>query len=451
MRLRVCPGFVFSALATLATLVAAPACSSSTGSAPEWLDAPKSIRLGQGETATLALTLRDADGDAVKVTLRGPGFDGGASPDGKSLAVHAGYDAEAKTEIVVVLDDARGHAREVHVPVEVEAIKWHEPTSWTAEGPAAREHGTMLLDDEKRAAYLVGGSGYKPQGTTLGDVWKLDLATHAWSPVTPTGDVPPPGGSRRAALIPGTKTALLFGGYETSESDTADLFKVDWSGDVLAFQKIEQPAAPPGRELHAFVYDAQSQRFAAFGGFSSAKRGAVDDTWTMKLEGNRAVWTEVKSADKPSARYGFFYGLDDATGRLVVFSGAQNPKGKDPINAAKDTWVLDLRAESPTWARVLTGEEESSPPGRRNGCSLFDPRGPRLVVYGGTSDGAKTQPGLFVLDVRPGHEAWKQLDLAGAPPLRSSGFGFYDPTTRMTYCGFGNDDRLYTDLTALGY
>jgi hypothetical protein len=445
MRVRALPFFA-------AFFAFAPACSSSsTGSPPEWVDAPKSIRLGQGETALVALTLRDADGDAVKVTVRGNGIDGNASPDGKRLLVHAGYEADAKTDAVVVLDDAHGHTSEVHVAVEVEAIKWHPPTSWTTEGPAAREHGTMLLDDERRVAYLVGGSGYKPQGTPLGDVWKLDLATHTWSSVTPTGDVPPPGGSRRAALVPGTKTALLFGGYETSGSDTADLYKVDWSGDVPAFQKLEQPSAPPSRELHAFVYDAESQRFAAFGGFSYAKAGAVDDTWTMKLEGNRAVWTEVKSAERPTPRYGFFYGLDDATGRLVVFSGAQNPKTKDPINAAKDTWSLDLRAESPAWTQVLTGEEEGTPVGRRNGCSLFDPRGPRLVVYGGTSDGAKTQPGLFVLDVRPGHEAWTRLDLAGAPPLRSSGFGFYDPTTRMTYCGFGNDDRLYTDLTALGY
>jgi hypothetical protein len=439
------------ALVAAAILLTAPGCSSSAGSAPEWVDAPKSIRLGQGETATFPLTLRDADGDAIKVTVRGEGIDGGAAADGKTLGVHASYDAEARTEVVVVLDDAHGHAREVHVPVTVEPIKWHERTSWTAEGPAAREHGTMLLDDEKRVAYLVGGSGYTPQGTPVGDTWKLDLTTHVWSPITPTGDVPPPGGSRRAALIPGTKTALLFGGYETSESDTADLYEVDWSGGGLAFQKLEQASPPPGRELHAFVYDAPSQRFAAFGGFSYTKLGALDDTWTMKLEGNRAVWTEVKGADKPSARYGFFYGVDDATGRLVVFSGAQNPKGKDPVNAAQDTWVLDLRAETPAWTRVLTGEEEGSPPGRRNGCSLFDPRGPRLMVYGGTSDGAKSQPGLFLLDVRPGHEGWTHLELAGAPPLRSSGFGFHDPTTRLTYCGFGNDDKLYTDLTALGY
>jgi hypothetical protein len=289
------------------------------------------------------------------------------------------------------------------------------------------------------------------EGTPLGDVWKLDLATHVWSEITPTGDLPSPGGSRRAALIPGTKTALLFGGYETFDSDTSDLYKIDWSGDVPAFQKLEQSAGPSARELHGFVYDAESKRFAAFGGFSNAKGGPVDDTWTMKLEGNRAVWTEVKSDAKPSPRYGFFYGLDDATGRFIVFSGAQSPKSKDPINGAKDTWALDLRADSPAWKQVLTGEEEGTPVGRRNGCSLFDPRGPRLVVFGGTSDGQKTQPGLFVLDVRPGHEAWKQLELAGAPPLRSSGFGFYDPTTRTSYCGFGNDAKLYTDLNALGY
>ena len=71
-------------------------------------------------------------------------------------------------------------------------------------------------------------------------------------------------------------------------------------------------------------------------------------------------------------------------------------------------------------------------------------------MYGGTSDGKTTEKGLFVLDLEPGHEAWTQLDLAGAPPPRSSGFGFATPEGDVT-CAFGNDAKGFSDVAFLGY
>ncbi len=130
----------------------------------------------------------------------------------------------------------------------------------------------------------------------------------------------------------------------------------------------------------------------------------------------------------------------------MLFSGAQ---GTNPLNAARDTWALDLDP-SPTWTLLMEGD--AVPPGRRNGCMVFDPSGPRLIVFGGTANAMTSEPGLWAFDARPGHAAWSQLVLDGEPPLRSSGFGFYDVASDRTLLGFGNSPiKAFRDWGKLGY
>ena len=63
-----------------------------------------------------------------------------------------------------------------------------------------------------------------------------------------------------------------------------------------------------------------------------------------------------------------------------------------------------------------------------------------------------TAPGLWVFDARAGKESWTELPLMGEPPLRSSGFGFFDAATEQVWLGFGNSSTgVYPDLHALGY
>jgi len=281
-------------------------------------------------------------------------------------------------------------------------------------------------------------------------LWTLDLNTRAWSVLTPTGDLPPPAASRRAANVPEQKVAWLFGGYDSDSSDTNDLYRFDYGSAPPRFTKVAQTNAPMGRELHGFGYDPQSDSFVTFGGYSY-DGGVLGDTWTMKLAGDTATWSEL-TAPGPAPRYGFDYAVDPAQGTFYVWSGAQDPvSASDPINAAQDTWALDLRAAPPSWTRVLDGTEPGAPKGRRNGAFVFDPSGPRLVIFGGTADGKKTVPDLTLLDLRPGKLGWTTTKLANQPPIRSSDFGFYDATRQQIVMGFGNNPAPYRDLFALGY
>ncbi len=408
------------------------------------------MQLVQGQTESVSIQLAAG----VTATVSAAAVETNVS-DG-TLVVHAAFDAPASDTITVKLDDGQGGVATYPIAVTIAPIQWTRDLQWTTAGPIAREHGTFLIDETARAAFLIGGSGYSPQGTALADFWKLDVDAGTWTQITPTGDVPPPLASTRAVRMPGTTTAYIFGGYTgDGTEDTGELYRVDYGNGALAFKKLTQVSQPTSRELHGFGYDPQTQQFVVFGGFSYALGKALNDTWIMQLssDGGTATWSKL-SGTAPSGRYGFFYGTDEVAGRFIVYSGAQDATGTtgtEQVNAAEDTWALDLRADPPAWTQVLDGTEPNHAPGRRNGCFVVDPRGPSLYIFGGTADESASQPGLWALDMRPGHEGFTQITRPSEPIIRSSDFGFYDANTGAVSCGFGNSSQgLYTDLASIG-
>ena len=460
----------------LATITAActltASCSSSTSSpaaavkpaAPVWEGAPATVAVYDGRLATVPVAIRTSDPAKLVVSVASDVWnelvpDATPSNDGVwrgTLSLRPGYalQPDAPPPLSVDITDAAGQHVVQAISLEVHKLGWQKHVAWTVpSGPQTREHGVFLYDADARAAYLFQGSGYSPQLTPLADAWRLDVASGAWSAWAPTGDLPVAGGSRRAAQIPGTKKFYLYGGYigfGATADDDGNLYRVDLADAAHAFTRLTSVGAGPARELHTVAYDAKGGQLIVFGGIATKPtQAALADTWSVKVDGDTATWTALKTAKSPSPRYGSFTAFDDASRRLVVWSGAQFPvDNADPVNAAQDAWALDLAVDPPTWSKLApTGE---APKGRRNGCSMPDPAGRRLFVYGGTSDAKTTQAGLYVLDLEPGHEAWTKLDLANAPPLRSSGFGFATPEGEVT-CAFGNGDKLYDDVTFLGY
>jgi hypothetical protein len=398
--------------------------------APTLTIAPQSAK--QGETTTVPLST------SLGITVASAPDGLTADSDGQTLAIHAGYQVSGPQQLHLRLDDHSGGIGETVVDVNVAPIGWQWSVT-PSPAPTAREHGVLVADDDK--AYLIGGSGYMPQGDAATDAyWTFDLVARTWTPLSPAGDVPPPAASRRVALKSGQKLAFFFAGYESNTADDNDLYRFDYSVSPPSFTKLTQTNPPPARELHAFAYDDMSDTFVAFGGVSAAGR-VFGDTWTMKLSGDAATWTQQKIMG-PTPRYGFFYAM--SASKLYVWSGAQ---GTASINPAADTWAYDVAAN--TWTQVLDGSEDGAPPGRRNGAFIYDPEGPRLIIFGGTADAMTTVPGLSLLDLRT--LTWATLTLDKQPTLRSSSFGVYDPKRQQSVLGFGNDRALYRDLSALGY
>ena len=411
------------------------------------------VTVGQGEGLSVALAPTDPDGDPVTVSLVSAttGLGAALAADGVTLTLHADYTLVGAQQVKLHLDDGAGAGTDVTLTVNVTALGWQWTAMADATGPTAREHGTFVLDADHDVAYLLGGSGYAPQSVPAVDAyWKLDLTTRTFTALPTLPVQPPPAASRRVANLADKKIAYLFGGYDSATTDVNDLYSFDYSQEPPVFALIPQVNAPPARELHAFGYDPGTDTFVVFGGYSG-ETGLLSDTWTMKLSGGVATWTKIV-APGPSARYGFFFAMDPSTGRLFLWSGAQQPTSLDPIHAAQDVWMLDLRASSLGWLRLLAGTEPNTPVGRRNGAFVFDPTGPRLFVFGGTADGQTTvQDGVNVLDLSGNTPAWVALTPANMPPLRSSDFGFYDTKRGQAVMGFGNDRAVYRDVFALGY
>lgn len=453
----------------LLTAVTAAACSSSTSetaakpSAPSWDAAPATLDVFDGRLATVPVVI--ATGSPAKVTVTATSdeaetevvADPAPSTDGAwhgTIKVRPGYRlpaGDAGTITVSIMDD--GGPLQKTIILKAHKLSWKQRVTWTTEtGPQAREHGAFLRDDAAKAVYLLQGSGYSPQFVPIADSWRFDRAAGTWAAWTPTGDVPPAAGSRRVAPIPGEPLKFYtYGGYVGSDKtadDDPDLYRIDLADTAHTFTRLKSVGAGPGRELHAVAFDPKSRRFVVTGGVAAKTQEVYEDTWSITVDGDTATWTAV-TGKGPTGRYGSFSAFDAESQRLVVWSGAQQYiTTADPVNAADDAWALDLSVDPPVWSKLApTGP---APTGRRNGCAMPDPQGRRLFVYGGTADGATTEKGLFVLDLEPGHESWTKLDLANAPPVRSSGFGFATPEGDVT-CAFGNDDRLYADLTYLGY
>lgn len=422
--------------------------------APSWPDAPDApVRIPQGRTTRIALHPNDPDSDPVSIATQGPeeieiSFD----EDTKELVLRPSLLSAEEQTVQIVLDDGQGGSTTVPLTLEIVQLTWTDQVTWqNSEDPESREHASVLVDDASQSVYVIFGSGYSPYGEALGDGYRFDTATRTFTELTLAGDVPAPGGSLRFAGQRGTGVGYLFGGYGENDSLSSSLHRVEVDGDTATFTEIPQSTpSPAARALHVFAFDPGTETFVLFGGAGTKLWG---DTWTMKIEDGIAQWQLVddgSSGTGPVERFGAFFGLDEERGRLVMFSGQTSMFSK----FGQDTWVFDVRGEPPQWSEVTT---EFSPPGRRNGTFVWDPVGERLFVFGGTSDGKTSQPGLFAFDGRPGQEGWTEVSRSDPPPLRSSGFGAFladekGPFGGAVWMGFGNSATgVYRDLARLGY
>jgi hypothetical protein len=394
------------------------------------------VTLRQGAATTVQLSPSRSD---VRLALFLVPDDLEAQLDGLTLRLAAGYRFSGASSLSLTMT-CEGRESLVEVPVSVTPrLRWGTPITWTT-GPSAREHPALVIDPASPdVLWLYGGLGFVPQQfTVMNDLWRLDLRTGAWTEVVAQQAPLVAGG--RLALTKEAGVFLLFGGQDANDDISRVLYRLDTRQSPARFEVV-QAAAAPGSTLNAFVFDAPRDRWVAFGGFDGAEPSGV--THSLSLSGAPA-WSPVMPRLAPSPRYGFFWALDGA--RLVVASGAQQPRFANPINPAKDTWALDLATLE--WTQVDAGDDEA--PAQRNGCGGFDPVSRRWVVWGGTADGRGAVDGLAVLSLGDERPRWRKAVPAGQAPVRASCAGVFDAARRRVLLGFGNTAAArYADLQVL--
>lgn len=431
-------------------LVACSAASSepSANHAPT-VTAPASLAAREGESISATIDARDADGDPLTATVTATSdlraTLAAKSPGVFELRVDASHD-EGEHKVTVTVGDGKT-TRDVVVDVQVARMKWGARWDLVPQGVEEREHPATLFDAAHDRILVLGGSGYRPQNTPLGDTWQVSVKTGAATRLAVEGDALPKVGSMRVAPVPETSTAYLYGGYGVDqggqEALVPDVYLADFAGDALKLTRLAQDAGPPARSLHGFSYDEVTKRLFVFGGVDAGS-AILDDLWVGSVDAGRVTWQEKKPPVRPSKRYGFFFG--QYQGRTLLFSGAQ---GLSSLKPARDLWALDTRAPEPSFTKLLEGDDV--PEGRRNGCFAVDAARGRFYVYGGTPDAKKSAPGLWVYDARASVGRFTQLAREAPPPLRSSGVAVVDPRDGAAYFGFGNDATIYADFTRFGF
>lgn len=399
----------------------------------------ETITLSEGGRAAVTLALDQADA-VVSVAGVPEDWRVDLASDRPVLQIRVPYGIQGRYEISLALtcgaDTGRGS-----IAVDVRPIVARDISA--PNGPDAREHALLWVDGD--SLFLFGGFSFSPrQFTVVSDVWAFDLIAGAWSEVAAVGDIPLDAGGR-LATVPGSREVVLFGG-----SDQQNVV----SGDVSAFDPMSSTfttvssAAANGTLLGAFIYDAPRDRYLSVCGYGDAISCDVH-----AYDRASKSWTELDvsgsgSEEAPAGRYGFFYAHDTEEQRLIIFSGAQNPRPGNSVNPAADTWALELAEDPPRWVQIAG--VDGTPPGRRNGCTAYDPVGHRMFVFGGTPDARTTEEGLWALSLDRGAESWSRVEVEGLMPARSSGSGVYDPGRARVLFGFGNSSTaIYDDLWAL--
>ncbi|KAI9189127.1 hypothetical protein H9P43_000555 [Blastocladiella emersonii ATCC 22665] len=174
----------------------------------------------------------------------------------------------------------------------VAAATWTAVT--TSASPGTRTNFAHATLDQTMYVY----GGVTPTGEIQRDLWALDMAAGAWSPVAAKGAVVPPA-LQHAALVAVNGTQLvLYGGTNEQGSVTNSLYVLDVPSKTW---RVEQPStlktgAPPAAERMRAVYLDQ-RRVLFTGGLGTS--GPLNATWVWKMD--EGEWSNNAYGSLPAA------------------------------------------------------------------------------------------------------------------------------------------------------
>jgi len=309
----------------------------------------------------------------------------------------------------------------------------------TGVAPTARQGATWTVDPSTGIAYLYGGTTSptlgRPleDGATLGDLWAYDLAADSWEPVVGTSDEPPPRSGHVAVWVEDVGLVVI-GGRASDGQPLGDVWRFDpesgaWS--QLALRGTQPPprfdacAAAPGDGTIWLTHGTNG-------------RSLFGTTWRLDLASKR--WTEIARSERPITRSRTSCWVD-AGGRFVVSGGDRggatlgdlwaisvgradadwtklagggtfSPRGGAAAAIHLDEAVVfgglgsdraarsDLGALGPTEGTITPVPADGpTPPARAGAVLVDDPAGERMLLYGGaTADGVSAD--LWSADLR---------------------------------------------------
>jgi type IX secretion system substrate protein/galactose oxidase-like protein len=239
----------------------------------------------------------------------------------------------------MVLFGGNGNLQDTWVLHLSPSLSW-EQLQPTGTLPYARSRATAIYDPAHSAMILFGG--YDGFSTLLNDVRSLSLdGPPTWTQLQPDG-TPPAGREGQVAVYDPVGGRMIVVGGAT----TAGMANDTW-GLTLSDPPVWSPLAPTGTlppvRLDAVAfYDDAGQRLIQRGGVSYASStDGLSDMWALSLW-PAPHWNLLAPAGQgPSRRSLGGAGYDSLTGYAVYFGG--NESGKDGGGRRSDAWLLDLQ------------------------------------------------------------------------------------------------------------
>lgn len=292
-----------------------------------------------------------------------------------------------------------------------------EDPVWTpiiplGEAPLARAGHTAIYDPVRDRMIIFGGtdgSGY------FDDAWALSLdGTQEWTPMTPTGNIPPGRCGHTAIYDPTADRMIVFGGASGDGAPLDDVWSLSLGGGIPTWVRLFPSGHVPARFGHVAIHDVARHRMVVFGGGDGLAR---NDAWALQLSPT-LIWTELTtSGPRPAARSGHAAVHDPARDRMVLFGGsldgvvacmqiANEPPDLD------NTYALDLATN--TWSQLASSGPR--PDGRLEHTAVFDGVSSRMIVFGGNGNAMFND--TWSLSLGPGiAPAWTMLTPSGVPPV----------------------------------
>ena len=246
-------------------------------------------------------------------------------------------------------------------------------------------------------------------GGSLNDVWALDLATSAWTQLSPAGGPPSPRQFPAAVYDPPRDRMVVFGGSDMSGQMLDPLWSLSL-GSTVAWTDLGG-RRPPRRWDAATAFDPTRRVMWIHGGATwdnIVGPEILADLWSLSL-GSATGWSQPTITGTPlGTRHGHSAVYDALRDRLVFFGGAE-----DTLDAIlnNDVWALTLSG-TPAWSQLSPAG--TPPVGRRYHSAVYDPVNDRMVVFGG-STGTETLNDVWALSFA-GTPTWTPITPTGTPP-----------------------------------
>ena len=303
-------------------------------------------------------------------------------------------------------------------------------------GPCPRyEHGAVVVG----ASLLIAGGA--ASGRTLGDTWRLDLATLRWARAAPRagepGAFPPRAG---ATLVEAGGVVLAIGGRQPRSGGGGPPTEAEtwaWTPTTERWARLPTGGDPPP-PLHGHAAVAIGPRVFVVGG--DTPRGASSDAFVLDTRSH--VWRKARArGPSPTPRAG---AAAAAVGRFVVVVG-----GADGATVHSSVAVLDTEALE--WV-TPTVAGSPLPPRAGGGAARV---GAAVIIAGGGDLGAPVADtvALDCAALPRGPLTWRVVARASArdaAPAASEGLALVRvPGARALLAFGGNVGRLHARLAVL--